>query len=106
MHVVEAPEQTSSGEPMLSLWLLSTLLPALGSELEDGVLRPARQERQDVAQVRPRLDVVELAARDKRGRDGVPFGTIVTSAEAPVRSTDDLAAQLELTEIVVETQST
>ena len=41
MTLVEASEQTSGGQPLLSLRLLSSLLPKLGSELEDRVLRSA-----------------------------------------------------------------
>jgi hypothetical protein len=36
MGLVEATEQTRSGEPLLSLRLLSCLLPELRSELEHG----------------------------------------------------------------------
>lgn len=77
MSLIEAPQQTCSGEPLLSLWLLSSLLPELGSEFEHRVPRPARQERQDVAQVCPRLDVVTLAAGNETGRGGVPLGAVV-----------------------------
>lgn len=53
-----------SGEPLLSLWLLSSVLPELRSELQDVAAGRAGQERQDVVQVTPGLDVVELAAVD------------------------------------------
>jgi hypothetical protein len=33
------------------------------------------QERQDITQVGPRLDVVQLAACNEAGGDGVPLGT-------------------------------
>ena len=106
MSLIEASEQTSGGEPLLSLRLLAGLLPEFGGELECGVLRPARQERQDVAQVRPGLDVVQLAAGDETGGDRVPFSAVVAPGEAPVRPSDHLPAQFELREIVDETQST
>lgn len=49
-----------SGEQLLSVLLLQGLLPVLGRELEDSVLRPGWQQAEDVAQVGPGLDVVQL----------------------------------------------
>ncbi|HTU57285.1 MAG TPA: hypothetical protein VMF89_02610 [Polyangiales bacterium] len=53
MDLIEATQQTCSGEPLLSLWLLSGVVPELRGELQDVAVGPAWQERQDVAQVSP-----------------------------------------------------
>jgi hypothetical protein len=45
MDLVETAEQTCSSQPLLSLWLLSGVVPELGSELQDVALGPAGQER-------------------------------------------------------------
>ena len=66
--------------------LLSSVVPELRSELEHVVARPRRQQRQDVAQVRPWLDVMEFAAGDEAGGDGVPFCAVVAAAERPIGS--------------------
>jgi hypothetical protein len=89
VRVIESPKQPGSSEPLLSLRLLSSLLPESGSELEHRRTRPARQKRQHVAQVSPGFDVVELAARDERGSDRVPLGALIAPAEGPIRTTDD-----------------
>ena len=65
MDLIEATQQTCSGEPLLSLWLLSGVVPELRRELQDVAAGPTRQERQDVAQVRPGLDAVELTSRNE-----------------------------------------
>jgi hypothetical protein len=51
MGVVEATEQTRSGKPLLSLLVLSGLVPELRSELEDGIAWPGGQKREYIAQV-------------------------------------------------------
>jgi hypothetical protein len=86
MARIETTEQTSSSHPLLSLRLLSSVVPELGRELQDVALGPAGQQREDVAQVGPGLDAVALTAGDQRGGDGVPLGAVITSAEAPVRA--------------------
>jgi hypothetical protein len=57
MEVVGTPKQLQSRHPLLSVWLLSSLLPELGRELQDIALGPAGQQREDVAQVGPGLDL-------------------------------------------------
>ncbi len=47
-----------------------------------------------------------LAAGDQRGRDGVPLGTIIAAAEGPVVPAYHLPAELDLTDVVVQTQAT
>jgi hypothetical protein len=83
VDLIEATEQTSGSQALLSLWLLSRVVPELRRELQDIAAVLRGQERQDVAQVRPRLDAMELAAGDEAGRDGVPFCAVV--ADAPRR---------------------
>ena len=71
--LIEATAQTRSSEPLLSLWLPSSVVPGLRSELQHVAAGPGGQERQGVAQVSPRLDVVELTAGDEAGGDGIPL---------------------------------
>jgi hypothetical protein len=42
--IIEATEQTRSSEPLLSLWLLSRVVPELRRELEDVVSGPTGQQ--------------------------------------------------------------
>src|ERR1041384_1408785 len=104
MRVVEAAEQAQGSKSLLSVRLLSSLVPEFGSQLEHGTVGPAGEQREDVAQVRPGLDTVELAAGDQTRRDGIPLGTVVAAAERPVRPADDLTAQFELADVVVEAE--
>jgi len=55
MDLIEAPEQTSRSEPLLSLWLLSCVVPELRGELQDVATGPGGQQRQDIAQVSVRF---------------------------------------------------
>ena len=70
-------------EPLLSLLLLERLLPEGGRELEDPPSWPRRQEAQEVAEVAPGLDPVELAARQQRDENRVRAGSLVTPEEDP-----------------------
>ena len=99
-----SPQQREVAEPLASVVLLAGLIPELGAELEDSAARPGGQEREHVAEIGPRLDAVELAARDERDGDGIPVRAIVAAAEEPVLAADHLAPQLELGEVVVEAQ--
>src|SRR6476659_9563048 len=100
--VIEPTEQAESGESLLSLWLLSGVVPELRGELEHGVAGPVRQKRENVAEIGPGLDPVKLAAGNERSCSGVPFGAVVATAEGPVGSTDDLPAEFDLAHVVVE----
>ena len=91
-------------EEPLSLRLLAGLHPVLRRQLEDARPAPDREQREDVAQVGPRLEAVHLAARDQRHDGGVPLGGAVAADEEPVLAPDDLAAQLELGGVRVQTQ--
>ena len=54
--LVDLPERDLTedvrSEPLLSVLLLESLLPVGGGELEDALHRPAREEAEEVAQVR------------------------------------------------------
>jgi hypothetical protein len=84
MRVVEAAEQTRCSEPLLSLWLLSSLVPELRSELKNIAAGPAGQQREHVTKIGPGLDGVKLTAGDQTGRNGIPLGAFVAAAEGPV----------------------
>jgi hypothetical protein len=86
MDFLEATEQTRSGQPLLSLWLLLSVVPEFRGELQDVALGPGGQEREDVTQVGPWFDGVQLTACNETGGDGVTLGTIVTSRKVPVRA--------------------
>ena len=71
-------------EPLLSVLVLEGLVPVRGSELEDAATRPAGEEAEEVAQVGPRLDLVELAAGEEGDEGGVDLGGVVAAHEEPV----------------------
>ena len=71
-------------EPLLSTLLLERLLPVRGGELEDPRARPRGQQAEQVAEIRLRLDPVELAAREERDEEGVRAGAFVAAKEDPV----------------------
>src|SRR4051794_56995 len=75
-------------------------LPLERREIEERVRRPARQEREDVAQVRPRLDGAELRAREQRGEGRVHGAAVVAADEEPVLATDGFAPKRELARVV------
>ncbi len=98
------PPEGICGEPLLSIGLLECLLPEFGAELEDSISGPVGQQNEEVSEIPPRLDVVETTRGDEGGEDAVPFTAVLTAQEEPVSASDNLAAQLELTKIVVDRQ--
>src|SRR5215213_10317450 len=72
------------GETLLSVLVLEGLLPVGGRELEDSTARPARQEAEEVAEVGPGLDAVELAAGQQGDEGDVDDGAVVAAHEQPV----------------------
>ena len=92
-------------EPLLSVLVLQGLAPVGGGELEDAGERPSGQETEEIAEIGPGFDLVELAAGQERHEDGVGLGTVVTAAEEPVLAADSLAAELSLGEVVVDWQA-
>src|SRR6478672_9920467 len=93
------------GQLLLSFALLEGLLPVGGSELEDAALGPARQQAEEIAHVAVGLEVVEPCARKERDEAGVGHGAVVAAGEEPVSATDDLAAQIQLGDVVVDGQT-
>ena len=85
---------------LLSFGLLKGLLPELGAEFDDSVSWPALSEDEQVAQVGPGLDAVELAAGHERDEVGVPIATVVAADEEPVLSADSFSSQLALAVVV------
>ena len=80
-----APEDIR-GEPLLSVFILKGLLPVDGGEVQVAANRPARQETEEIAQVGPGLDVVELAAREQRHEGRVDVAAVVTADKQPILS--------------------
>ena len=59
------PPEDAGVESLLSVVVLKSLLPVDGSKVEDAAGGPAWQEAEQVAEVGPGLDVVELAAGEE-----------------------------------------
>src|SRR5262245_19019139 len=102
LHLAEhdAPKDVG-GELCLSFRLLESLVPIRRRELEHPATGPARQEAEEIAQVRPRLDAVQRAAREERYEHGVDQGAVIGADKNPVASSNDLPAELKLRNIVV-----
>jgi RNA-directed DNA polymerase len=64
------------------------LIPVEGSEVEQTVLGPTREQAEDVAQVRPWLDIAESAAREQRGEEGIDGAGVVAADKEPVFTAD------------------
>ena len=77
-----------------------------GASSSTALLGPAWQQREDVAEICPGLDAVELTAGDQAGCDCVPLGAVIAAAESPVGTTHDLAAQLQFADVVAEANPT
>lgn len=86
----DAPEDVG-GQALLSVLLLQGLLPGGWGELEDAALGPGRQEAQQVAEVGPGLNAVELAVGEQGDEDRVDAGALVAAQEEPVLAAEDLA---------------
>jgi hypothetical protein len=71
-------------EKLLHVAACTRLVPHEGREFEESVLGPSRQQAEDVAQIRPWLDVAESGARERRSEDGVYGAAIVAADEEPV----------------------
>jgi hypothetical protein len=90
------------GEELLSVLLLQGLVPVAGCELEHAVLLPSGEQAQQIPQVAPRLDLVELAAGQQQDEGRVGLGPLVAAQEEAVFPSDCLTAQLKLAAVVVE----
>src|SRR2546428_832786 len=84
------------GEALLSVVLLAGLLPVCRGEREEPGLVPAGEQAEKIAEIRPGLEVVELAAREQGHEDGIDLGGIVVAHEQPIATSDHLAAEGEL----------
>src|SRR5258706_2616039 len=100
----DATEDVGS-QLLLSFALLEGLLPIRGSELEDAGLGPAREQAEQVADVAERLDVVKPSAGEERDEARVGDGAVVAADKEPVSSSQDLPAQVELGNVVVDGQT-
>src|SRR5881394_255040 len=89
------------GEPLLSVLLLGGLVPVGGGEIEDVAAGPAGQQTQEVAQVGPRFDAVQLAAGQEGDEGGVHVAAVVAAQENPVLAAARFAAVLALAALVV-----
>ena len=76
------------GQLLLSFGVLEGLLPIGGSELEQTIPGPARDEAEEIAQVREGLDVVEASAGEQRNEDGVHERAVVAAHEEPIFATE------------------
>jgi hypothetical protein len=76
------------GEPLLSFLLLESLAPREGSELEDATGGPVREQAEEIAQVSPGLQAVELAAGQQRHEGRVDFGGLIAADEEPIFPAD------------------
>jgi hypothetical protein len=63
-------------------------LPLDGGELERSVFGPSREQAEEVAQVRPRLDVAEPCACQERSERGVDGAGVVVTDEEPILTTN------------------
>jgi hypothetical protein len=89
------------GESLPDLGARRGLGEARRRELEHTRAPPAREQAEEIVQVGPRLEAVELAARERRG-GGIALGAVVAADEEPVLAADGLALQLPLAVVVVE----
>jgi hypothetical protein len=78
------PSEDVGIETLLSVAILQGLLPVERGERQHAANGPAREEAEEVAQVSPGFDVVELAAREQGDEGGVDFCGVVAADEEPV----------------------
>ena len=95
-----------SGQLLLSFWLLESLLPVGGGELEHAIAGPGADEAEQITDVAVGLDAVEAGASEQRDEGDVGEGAVVAAEEEPVLAADHLAPQVELAEVVVEGEPT
>ena len=98
--------KNDEGLSVVSVLLLEGLLPEGGGEVEGAALGPGWQHAEEVAQVGPGLDAVELAAGEERDEDRVDARALVAAHEEPVFPAKDVATQMLLGHVVVEREAT
>src|SRR6478736_3380142 len=89
------------GQLVLSFGLLESLLPIGGSELEQAISGPGADHAEQVSEVAVGLDSVQASAGEQRDEHGVDGSAVVAADEQPVSTTEDLAAQIQLADVVV-----
>src|SRR6187551_2610731 len=89
------------GQLVLSFGLLESLLPIGGSELEQSLARPVADQAEQIPEVAVGLDAVEPCAGEERDEHGIDDGAIVAADKEPVSTPEDLAAQIQLADVVV-----
>ncbi len=93
-------------EQFLSLFVLESLLPIGGCEVEDTRFRPVGEEVEEVAEVVPRLHIVQLAAGNEGNEDGVGKGSFFGPDEDPIFPSDSLPSQVSFGDVVGHGEST
>jgi len=96
--------RTLAFEGLPSVALLEGLAPSGGRALEQAVFGPAGHQAQQVAQVCERFNLVKAAAGQERDEGGVHLCAVVAAHEEPVLPADDLPAQVQLADVVVQRQ--
>src|SRR4051812_49436443 len=99
-----APEDVGV-EPLLSVLVLEGLLPVDGGQVEDAGAGPAREQAEEIAEVAPGLDVVELAAREQGDEGCVDLAGVVAPDEQPVFSAHRFTPEGALGAVVVHGQT-
>jgi hypothetical protein len=69
------------------------------------MLGPLGQQAEDVAEVRPRLDVAEATTCEERREGSIHRAAVIATYEEPVLAPDGFAAERELAHVVVNGQS-
>ncbi len=78
------PAEDVPGESLLSVLILQGLAPGAGREFQDATLGPTRQQAEEVAQVLPGIELVQLATGQQRHEGGVHLATLV-AADVSIR---------------------
>src|SRR5260221_14122933 len=92
----ESAAERVFSEPPLSFFLLQSLLEVGGGELEDAGLGPVGEQGEQVAQVAPGLEAMQLAAGDERDEGGVGGSAVLGADENPVFPSDRFFSEVSL----------
>jgi hypothetical protein len=77
----------------------------MAGEREDAGGGPVLDKAEEVAEVSPGFDAVELAAGEEGDEDGVDACTLVAAEKQPVLSAEDLATEVALGDVVLEREA-
>lgn len=93
-------EQTEGGaledvgfEPLLSFLILEGLVPTKRGEFEDAAARPVGKQAEQISQIGPRLNVVELATGQQGDEGSVHLTCVVVPDEEPIFAANRLASE-------------